>query len=180
MTSVTQLSEIFESEFRLVFAISLTFCQGRLCHSGQFVKLLFKLESHLVNILAAKDEVDFRSGVIQVVAIIFNSKGDLTINSIQNPPEASIAPSWLILLQSASLGSVVLMAGFLGWHSLTDLDIWFHLRMGKELLANGNWLTLNTYSFTQPEFPWLNHEWLFQIFAAWSGPETNQIGRAHV
>lgn len=81
-------------------------------------------------------------------------------------------PRWLTALQLTGLSSVWVMAGFLGWHSLTDLDIWFHLRVGKDLLAGAAWPHVNTYSFTQPDFTWLNHEWLFQIIAAWTGPDS--------
>ncbi|MFT5783389.1 MAG: hypothetical protein ACI9JE_000708, partial [Candidatus Krumholzibacteriia bacterium] len=88
------------------------------------------------------------------------------IDQTPNPPAAI----WHILVQTMSLGSVWIIAGLLGWHSLTDLDIWFHLRMGKDLLAGMPWPHLNTYSIAFADYPWLNHEWLFQFIAAWTGP----------
>ncbi len=65
---------------------------------------------------------------------------------------------------------VLIMAGLLAWHSLTDLDIWFHLRAGNDLLAGGGFPRVNTYSFTNTQYPWLNHEWLFQILTVWTAP----------
>ncbi len=74
------------------------------------------------------------------------------------------------LLNGLLLILVLLVAGLLGWHSLTDLDIWFHLRAGQDLLAGNGFPQINTYAFTDPEHPWLNHEWLFQALTAWTAP----------
>ena len=77
------------------------------------------------------------------------------------------------LLNGLLLILVLLVAGLLGWHSLTDLDIWFHLRAGQDLLAGNGFPQINTYAFTDPEHPWLNHEWLFQALTAWTAPGVN-------
>lgn len=74
------------------------------------------------------------------------------------------------LLGLPAIAMVLLMAALLSWHSLTDLDIWFHLRAGRDLLAGGGFPHINTYSFTHPQFPWLNHEWLFQVITTWTAP----------
>lgn len=67
---------------------------------------------------------------------------------------------------------IVLVTGLLfSWHSLTDLDIWFHLRSGRDLLDGQGVTAVNRYSFTEPDHPWVNHEWLFQILAVATGPE---------
>ena len=65
----------------------------------------------------------------------------------------------------------VLTGLLLSWHSLSDLDIWFHLRSGRDLLDGQGVSQVNKYSFTQPDHPWINHEWLFQVLAAVTGPE---------
>ena len=75
-------------------------------------------------------------------------------------------------LQAAALGVAVVLAALLAWHPLEDLDIWFHLRAGHDLVAHGPLPPLNHYSFTEPRHPWLNHEWLFQVIAAATGPRT--------
>lgn len=74
------------------------------------------------------------------------------------------------VLQLAAVVIVVTVAGILAWHPLEDLDIWFHLRAGTDLLAHGPLPALNHYSFTEPRHPWLNHEWLFQVLARATGP----------
>jgi tetratricopeptide (TPR) repeat protein len=67
--------------------------------------------------------------------------------------------------------AVVLVTGFLlSWHSLGDLDIWFHLRAGRDLLDGQGVSQTNRYSFTEPDHPWVNHEWLFQVLTAVTGP----------
>jgi tetratricopeptide (TPR) repeat protein len=64
----------------------------------------------------------------------------------------------------------VLTGLLLSWHSLSDLDIWFHLRSGRDLLDGQGISQVNKYSFTEPDHPWVNHEWLFQVLAAVIGP----------
>ena len=74
------------------------------------------------------------------------------------------------LAQAATLALVLVVAGLLAWHPLEDLDIWFHDRAGADLLAHGPLPTENHYSFAEPNHPWLNHEWLFQVAARVTGP----------
>jgi len=44
-----------------------------------------------------------------------------------------------------------------------DNDLWGHLFFGKEILQSGRLPLNNLYSFTAPDYPWINHEWLFQV-----------------
>ena len=65
----------------------------------------------------------------------------------------------------------VLTGLLFSWHSLGDLDIWFHLRAGHDLLEGQNVTSVNRYSFTEPDHPWVNHEWMFQILTVLTGPK---------
>ncbi|MFN2371721.1 MAG: hypothetical protein ABR506_11310, partial [Candidatus Krumholzibacteriia bacterium] len=73
-------------------------------------------------------------------------------------------------LGHAALLLAVVTALLLGWHSLADRDVWFHARAGADLLVEGGLAQTNRYSFTAPEHPWLNHEWLFQVAVAATAP----------
>lgn len=75
-------------------------------------------------------------------------------------------PWWGWLL----LAVPVVTALLLSWHSLGDLDIWFHQRAGQDLLDGRGLTQDNRYSFTEPDHPWINHEWMFQVLAALTGP----------
>ena len=66
----------------------------------------------------------------------------------------------------------------LGWHSLSDRDIWFHARAGADLLSEGRLAQVNRYSFTAPDHRWLNHEWLFQATVAATAPALPPTGDA--
>lgn len=44
-----------------------------------------------------------------------------------------------------------------------DPDLWGHLFFGREILQSGGLPGRNTYSYTAPQFPWINHEWLSEI-----------------
>jgi len=88
--------------------------------------------------------------------------------------EPSSPARWTGQARRGSLIATLLVLGtgfLLSWHSLTDIDIWFHLRSGRDLLAGEGMATVNRYSFTEPDHRWLNHEWLFQVGAAALGPK---------
>ncbi len=92
-----------------------------------------------------------------------------------NPDAPRPGPTAARRMSSAWWGTsvllVVLATGFLfSWHSLSDLDIWFHLRAGRDLLAGHGVTSTNLYSFTEPDRPWVNHEWMFQALTALTGP----------
>ncbi len=70
----------------------------------------------------------------------------------------------------------VLTGLLLSWHSLGDLDIWFHLRAGRDLLDGQGVTSVNRYSFSEPDHPWVNHEWMFQVLTSLTGPETPPSG----
>ncbi len=49
-------------------------------------------------------------------------------------------------------------------YGIVDPDIWWHLRNAQYLLNNLHFPSVDTYSFTAAGSPWLNHEWLSEIF----------------
>lgn len=51
-----------------------------------------------------------------------------------------------------------------------ELDVWLHQKVGQEILQGNGFPQFNTFSFTEPNHPWTNHEWLFQIIIAATGP----------
>jgi len=48
------------------------------------------------------------------------------------------------------------------------MDLWGHLFYGLEMLDRGELATTNSYSYTDPDHPWVNHEWLFEVLLALS------------
>ena len=59
---------------------------------------------------------------------------------------------------------------------VTDPDVWWHLRTGQLILQNHAVFHADTYSFTRYGQPWVNHEWLSDVFifclyraAGWAG-----------
>lgn len=60
--------------------------------------------------------------------------------------------------------------------SVTDPDVWWHLRTGQLTVQNHHVFHNDPYSFTRFDQPWVDHEWLSQVFifalyraAAWGG-----------
>ena len=65
---------------------------------------------------------------------------------------------------------IILVLFWLGWHlalpvNLMRSDLGRHIKNG-ELIAQGHWdiLYKNYYSYTNPEYPFVNHHWLFGVF----------------
>ena len=48
---------------------------------------------------------------------------------------------------------------------LSDYDLWGHLKAGEYLFRTGSILTTHYFNCSWPEFPYLNHEWLFQAIS---------------
>jgi len=47
--------------------------------------------------------------------------------------------------------------------SVTDPDVWWHLRTGQLILQNHAVFHTDPYSFTRAGQPWINHEWLSAV-----------------
>lgn len=81
-----------------------------------------------------------------------------------------------------SLGLALLLplglGALLSWHSLGELDVWLHQAVGRQILAGEGFPRTNQFSFTAPDRPWTNHEWLFQVVIAalGCGPQDDPAG----
>jgi hypothetical protein len=42
-------------------------------------------------------------------------------------------------------------------------DVWYHLAAGRLMVATGHWPFVNTFSFTAPDYPWIDLHWMFQL-----------------
>jgi hypothetical protein len=63
----------------------------------------------------------------------------------------------------------VLVAGVLTFffaRTTADPDLWGHLRFGLDVLATGQIVQADTYSYVTGDQPWVNHEWLAEVAAA--------------
>lgn len=48
---------------------------------------------------------------------------------------------------------------------IRDLDLWLHIKTGEYIVTNKIIPLNDIYSFSKPNAPWVNHEWLFQVIA---------------
>ena len=57
---------------------------------------------------------------------------------------------------------ILLFLGFILTYNLLDPDFGWHIKTGQLILERGipdkDW-----YSYTMPDFPWVNHEWLIDV-----------------
>ncbi len=47
-----------------------------------------------------------------------------------------------------------------------DVDLWGHLKFGEEIISTKSIPQVNTFSYTAPDHPWINHELLAEIIFA--------------
>jgi len=69
------------------------------------------------------------------------------------------------LLETRRVFVIILALGLfiMAARSITDPDVWWHLRTGKLILENHKILASDPYSFTKFGQPWVDHEWLSQV-----------------
>jgi hypothetical protein len=49
---------------------------------------------------------------------------------------------------------------------VVDPDIWWHIKVGQDILRTHHWPTVDAYSFTAAGTPWIAYEWLGEIVLA--------------
>jgi len=70
--------------------------------------------------------------------------------------------SFPVMLGCLLVGGVFLAARLFK----VDPDLWWHVKVGQEILRTHQWPTTDTYSFTVSGQPWLAYEWLGDIVLA--------------
>jgi len=86
-------------------------------------------------------------------------------------PITSRTSPLLILKQVVSFpalfAALLVVALFVPMRSFTvDPDLWWHLKVGHDILTSHHWPTADTYSFTAPGAPWMAYEWLGETLLA--------------
>jgi hypothetical protein len=49
---------------------------------------------------------------------------------------------------------------------VADPDLWWHVRVGSDILKTHHWPTVDSYSFTAAGTPWIAYEWLGEVALA--------------
>ncbi len=71
---------------------------------------------------------------------------------------------------------LVLFAALLFSDNRADVDLWGNLGFVKTLPGQPGFHTVNTYSFTAPDNPWINHEWLAEYLFDRTNHHTGTTG----
>jgi hypothetical protein len=68
----------------------------------------------------------------------------------------------------AMLGAILVGAVFVvsGRTFVVDPDVWWHIKVGRDILASHHWPTTDPYSFTVAGQPWIAYEWFAEIIWA--------------
>lgn len=99
-----------------------------------------------------------------------NSAGEVA-EHVRSPLDAAIATARRLsaLLQRAisfpaMLGMLLVGAVFVAGSTFSvDPDLWWHIRVGQEILSTHHWPTTDPYSFTVAGQPWMAYEWLGEV-----------------
>lgn len=59
--------------------------------------------------------------------------------------------------------ATVLVGGTLALRRLNDFDTWWHLASGRWIVENRTIPRTDVFSFTVPDHPWINLQWLFDV-----------------
>jgi hypothetical protein len=57
-----------------------------------------------------------------------------------------------------------------------DPDLWWHIKVGQDILATHHWPTVDPYSFTVAGQPWIAYEWLGDVLLAWVAKTGGLLG----
>jgi hypothetical protein len=74
--------------------------------------------------------------------------------------------NWLLRICSfpAMLAALMVGAVFVGARGfIVDPDLWWHIKVGQNILSTHSWPTTDPYSFTVAGHPWLAYEWLGEV-----------------
>ena len=63
-------------------------------------------------------------------------------------------------LAFAATAAICMFGIFLFTHNEADVDLWGNVGFVQELPNSPGFHLTNTFSFTEPDHPWVNHEWL--------------------
>lgn len=63
-------------------------------------------------------------------------------------------------------GAFLLLAFLVGCVQIEDPDIWWHLRTGQLIYQRGEAPRTDWFTYTNPDSPWIDLHWGFQLFAA--------------
>jgi len=88
------------------------------------------------------------------------------LGAVGGSPAAQSPSSTETLARAACLAVVLLAAGCLAFFNITDPDVFWHVKSGQVILETGRLIHTNLFSFTYPDQPWHNMEWLFQVILA--------------
>jgi tetratricopeptide (TPR) repeat protein len=70
------------------------------------------------------------------------------------------------LIDGALIVLVVAATFLLGCQELFDSDVWWHVRAGQWIWANGRVPALDPFTFASADRPWIDLHWLFQLMLA--------------
>lgn len=66
-------------------------------------------------------------------------------------------------------------ASLLAWRTI-EADLWGHIQYGEDWLHAGKMPRTATHTFSTPDYPWVNHENLFELAIAWLHRKVDGLG----
>src|SRR5713101_337444 len=90
------------------------------------------------------------------------------------PKQIAGSPSKLVEVLKWAISFPAMLGMFLigrvfyeGRGFVVDPDVWWHIKVGQDILRTHHFPTVDPYSFTAAGTPWIAYEWLGEIMLAW-------------
>jgi len=74
-----------------------------------------------------------------------------------------LPPAWDGFLGWICFGGIILLAFLMSFHTLSGVDIFWHLKTGEIIFQTHRAPAQDSYSFTIPGREWIDAQWLFQL-----------------
>jgi hypothetical protein len=74
-----------------------------------------------------------------------------------------------------SPGLILIAIALIDSRRVTDPDLWGHLRFGRLILEHGL-PRFDPFAYSQPQLPWINHEWGSEVAFAWAFARFGVLG----
>ena len=96
------------------------------------------------------------------------------LETFSSAPSTAVSSSGTLSSASSTLQMIFSFPALLGVFLLgrvfyearnfvVDPDLWWHVRVGQDILASGHWATVDPYSYTVAGNPWMAYEWFGDV-----------------
>lgn len=104
-----------------------------------------------------------RRAVDLPVAETAGTSGSPAAEAPEASPPLIEALKWLFSFPAMMGALLVLRVFYRARNFVVDPDLWWHIKVGQDIVRTHHWPTTDPYSFTAANTPWIAYEWLGEV-----------------